>query len=316
MATAIERQVLPELEGEYEMEGEGEWEMEGEGEWELEGEMESEEFFGRLAGLARRAVPALRRVGLQAARSALSGGGRQLGQQIGGAMGGSWGPRLANLGGDLGNWAGGFLPQQEYEGEWEWEAAPAALAAPSAPASPAAARALMEHLGHAATQAESEEEAEAFIGALVPLAAQILPRVAPAVMRAAPQLIRGAANVVRTLRRNPATRQLVRTVPSIVGRTVQSLGSQIAQGRPITGQTAARTLAQQTQRVLGNPQQAVQAWRRSRALDRRYHAQVRRPQAAAGAYMPAAAPQHTCSCGGNGLGVAAPAPLDNPEAFF
>jgi hypothetical protein len=300
-ARAYEWEALPELEGEWEMEGE--WE----GELELEGEMESEEFFGRLAGLARRAVPALRRVGLQAARSALTGGGRQLGQQVGGAMGGSWGPRLANLGGDLGSWAGGYLPQQEFEGEWEgeWEARPA-------PAS-IAARVLMEHLGHAATQAESEEEAEAFIGALIPLAAQILPRVAPAVLRAAPQLIRGAASVVRTLRSNPATRQLVRTVPTIVGRTVQSLGSQIAQGRPLTGQTAARTLARQTQRVLGNPQQAVQAYRRSRALDRRYHGQARPPQTAAGPQMPAAMPQHACSCGGNGL--PGPAPT-NPEGYF
>jgi hypothetical protein len=264
-ATAYEWEVLPELDGEWEMEGE----------WELEGEMESEEFFGQLAGLARRAVPALRRVGLQAARSALSGG---------------------------------FLPQQEFEleGKWEWEAAPAA------PRSPAAAAALMEHLGHAATQAESEEEAEAFIGALIPLAAQILPRIAPAILRAAPRLIRGAANVARTLRSNPSTRQLVRTMPTIVGRTVQSLGSQVAQGRPVTGQTAARTLARQTQRVLGNPQQAVQAYRHSRALDRRYHGQPAGPLPAAAAAPSPGMPRRPCTCGGAGPATG----LGEPESFF
>src|SRR3712207_8475016 len=62
-----------EYEFESEWEGEGEYEYESEGEY--EGEMEAEEFFGRIAQLARRAAqnPALRRIGLQAARGALSG---------------------------------------------------------------------------------------------------------------------------------------------------------------------------------------------------------------------------------------------------
>ena len=313
MATTIERQILPELEGEFELEGEGEWEweMEGEGEWELEGEMESEEFFGWIADLAgragtalgRRAVPVLQRISRQAAQSVES--------TVDGARSRLGIPQSRGFLGTVNDayrryQAAQRSQQQELETEWEgeWEAAP------PTPVSPLATRALMEHLGHAATQAESEEEAEAFIGALIPLAAQILPRVAPAVMRAAPQLLRGAANMVRTLRSNPATRQLVRTVPSIVGRTVQSLGSQIAQGRPITAQGAVRTLSRQTQRVLGSPQQAVQAYRRSRALDRRYHGQAR---AAAGAPSPAGLQQPTCQCGGGGMPAAAP---DNPEGYF
>src|SRR3712207_7966982 len=62
-----------EYEVESEWEGEGEYEYESEGEY--EGEMEAEEFFGRIAQMARRAAqnPALRRIGLQAARGALSG---------------------------------------------------------------------------------------------------------------------------------------------------------------------------------------------------------------------------------------------------
>jgi hypothetical protein len=82
---------------------ESEWEGEGEFEYEGEGEYEAEEFFGRLAGLARRAAhnPLLRRVGLQAARSAL-GGLRGMGP----------------IGGFAANQLGGFLPQREYEGEY------------------------------------------------------------------------------------------------------------------------------------------------------------------------------------------------------
>ena len=66
-----------------------EFETEWEDELEFEGEDESEEFFGRLAALARRAArsPALRRIGMNAARSAL----------------------------------GSYLPQSEFEGEFETE---------------------------------------------------------------------------------------------------------------------------------------------------------------------------------------------------
>ncbi|MGH2733641.1 MAG: hypothetical protein ACRDJG_12030 [Actinomycetota bacterium] len=251
--SAYELEALPELEEEYEREEE------------LEGEWESEEFFRALAGVARRAAPALRGVGLRAARSALGGLGG-----VGGAIGGYFGPSGAALGRDLGQTLGrharGWLPQSEIEGEWEWE-----LEAEVNPLRQVYPDALMEHLGHAAAQTESEEEAEAFLGALVPLAARLIPRVAPAIMRAAPGLIRGVAGVARTLRANPTTRPLVRTLPTIVHRTAGSIARQAAAGRPVTPQGAVRTLARQTAGVLGSPQRCVQAYRRSRALDRRFH---------------------------------------------
>ena len=118
--------------------------------------------------------------------------------------------------------------------------------------------------------AESEAEAEAFIGALVPLAARLIPRVAPTILRAAPGLIRGAAQVARTLRTNPVTRPLVRAVPTIIQRTAAIIAQQVGQGQPVTPSTAVRTLARQTARVLSSPQQCVQAYRRSRVLDRRF----------------------------------------------
>jgi hypothetical protein len=227
-------------------------EFELEGETEYEGEEESEEFFRRLASQAARAVPspALRRVGQAAAQSALRGVGGWLGLDGEVELEGEW--------------------EAEFEGEEEaeWEANPIRRIYPDA---------LMEHLGHAASQTESEAEAEAFVGALIPLAARVIPRVAPAVMRAAPQLIRGVARVTRTLRRNPATRPLVRTVPTIVRRTAATLARRVARGRPVTPQVAVRTLAGQTARVLSSPRQCVQVYRRSCALDRRYHAVARRP---------------------------------------
>jgi hypothetical protein len=247
---------------EYELEGELEWE----GEW--EGEAESEEFFRRIGALARRAAssPALRQIGLRAARGALSGlggAGAALGSAIGGARGGALG---RNLGGVLGRQLSSMLPQREFEGELEeegeWEVNPIRRVYPSA---------LMEHLGHAAAEAESEAEAEAFIGALVPLAARLIPQAASAVMRVAPNLIRGAAGAARVLRANPATRPLVRTLPTVVRQTTANLARQASQGRRVTPQAAVRTLARQTAQVVGSPQRSTQAFRRSRALDRRFH---------------------------------------------
>jgi hypothetical protein len=241
-----EGEAMPEFETEYEEEYEGEFEYEGEYEEEFEleweGEYESEEFFRRLGALARRAAqsPALRRVGLAAARSALRGLG-----PVGGIVGGA-------------------LPQSEYEyeEEGEYEVNPIRRVYPNA---------LMEHLGHAGAVARTEAEAEAFIGALVPLAARLLPRAAPAIMRAAPGLIRGLAATTRTLRSSPTTRPLVRTLPTVVRRTATQIARRQAQGRPVTPQAAVRTLARQTARVVGSPQQAAQAYQRGHRLDQAYH---------------------------------------------
>jgi hypothetical protein len=260
---------------EYEFEGEGEFEFEGELEGEYEGEfeaeMEGEEFFGRIASLARRVArnPALRSVGLQAARAAMGGLSRSGG-----------------LGGLVGNVVGGMLPQAEFEGEFEFEFEgegefefEGEFESFSNPQRRLETEALMAHLGNAAASAESEEEAEAFLGALIPLAAQLIPRVAPMVMRAAPQLINGVANAARTLMNSPATQQLVRTLPTIAKNTVGSIARQVANGQPVTVQSAVRTLAQQTANVIGSPQQAVNAYRQNQALDRAHHRQAPKPTA-------------------------------------
>lgn len=149
--------------------------------------------------------------------------------------------------------------------------------------------ALMEHFGHLAAEAESEAEAEAFIGALIPLAA----RLAPSVMRVAPQLVRGAAQVTRMLRQSPSTRQLVRTVPTIMRRTAADLARQTARGRAPTGRGALQTLARNTQRAIGTPAQASQTLRRARALDQQLH----RTAPVTAQPMPTPAAGSACGCG-------------------
>jgi hypothetical protein len=76
--------------------------------------------------------------------------------------------------------------------------------------------------------------------------------------------------VVRTLRANPATRPLVRAVPTILRRTTADIARQSARG-PVPADRAVRTLARQTRQVLCNPAQRQRALQRNVALDRRYH---------------------------------------------
>jgi hypothetical protein len=137
--------------------------------------------------------------------------------------------------------------------------------------------ALMEHLGHLAAEAESEAEAEAFIAAAIPLAAQLLPKALPLISKAAPKLIKAAGKLTRTLRRNPRTRKLVRTVPRMIKRTVGTMAKQSARGRRVTPATATRTFRRQAAQVVGNPAQCAHAWRSSKKADRRFHRVAARP---------------------------------------
>jgi hypothetical protein len=217
-----------------------------------EGELESEQFFGALSNLARRGAGWLtaagspqRRFALWAARQALSRGL----------------PPVRRYVGSIGS---GFLPQQEYEAELdrELEISPIRRIYPDA---------MMEHLGHAAAETQSEAEAEALAGAMIPLAARSVPAAAPVILRAAPGLVCALSGVVQTLRRNPSTRPLVRVTPAIVKGTAVSLARQAAAGGTVSPQTAVKTLARQTAQVLGSPSQASQAFRRSQKLDRVFH---------------------------------------------
>ena len=223
-----------------------------EGEWEVahEDEDEAEEFFGALASLASRphSTPTLRRVGLTAARAALNAGGRAFSDQTGG------------FSKQAAGYLSSLLPQSEMEAEGEDFADPFRRVYPNRP--------LMEHIGHAAAEAEDEDEAEALVGSLVPLAA----RAAPALDRATPQLTKAVSAISRQLRANPSTRPLVRALPSIVARTAHTVNRHAAAGHRITPQRAVHTLARHTARTLGNPRQLVHDYRRSQHLEHRHHA--------------------------------------------
>lgn len=261
-----EHESLGEYEGEYE--GEFEYELqhelegegEGEHEHEHEGEHEAEQFFGSLAKLAGRALrsPALRKIALQAAKAALGEHEHE------------------------GEGEGEF---EAHEHEGEGELSPIRRAYPDA---------MLEHMAHMASMAETEHEAAEHMLPLIPivasklaplaarvapkvgargvqLVARVAPRIVGNVMRVAPNLTRGVGQITRVLHRNPATRPLLRVIPTIARRTTAQIARQVARGRPITPRGAVRILAQQTARTLCRPGQCVRAYRRGRALDRRLH---------------------------------------------
>jgi hypothetical protein len=147
--------------------------------------------------------------------------------------------------------------------------------------------AMMEHLGELAAEAESEDEAAEHFLPLVgiaaskllpviaktiaPMARRAIPKIARAVMKSSPKLTKGIGSIAKTLHRNPQTRHLLKTVPTIARRAVNSIAKQAARGVHVSPHGATRTLARQARYVLGNPQHRRQALRRHNRLEHTFH---------------------------------------------
>jgi hypothetical protein len=229
------------------------------------GEYEAE-FFSSLANLARRAArnPALRQIGLTAARQAASA------IPAVAASVGKPGSFWSDLGLGVGNAAGKYLldqiPAQEFEDEDEYEINPILRVYPAK-----VTAGTMEHLGRAAAESEDAAHSEALMAAAVPLGFQLARATSPALARATPHLIKAVANITRVLRADPATAPLVRAVPGILRCAIRNMARQ----RP-TPPAAVRSLAAQAAHTLTDPGRAVRAYRRSQALDRAYHQAIGR----------------------------------------
>jgi hypothetical protein len=227
----------PEIQGEFEAEDELEAEFEAESEFEAEDE--DEDFLGAIGGIGKTLD------GL------LGGGNREYEAEF------------------------EFEAEAETEEEAEEEYEDEAFVNPVRRIYPDAE--LMAHLSTRAAQTSSEAEAEAFFGALVPIASKLVPRAAGVLARNGPALIRGTTVLGRRLRRSPATRRFVTAMPVILQRTAQSLADQAASGRPVTADVAVSTLARIAGRVLRTPPERDRAVRAVRTFDRRYHRRSRRP---------------------------------------
>lgn len=291
---------LGELEMELELEGLGEFE--GEFESEYEGGMPEAFGWSDVKDWASNQWNAVQTPGswqrkaLIAADKAALIGGPTL---IGGALGGTPGATLGGIAGA--GLAGALVPDQEFEFETEGESEfefegefeSEGLLNPVNRVYPDA---MMEHLGLAAMEAESEFEAAEHFLPLIPLVAskllpiaaralpriagRVLPRVARVITRATPRLTRSVANITRTLHRNPRTRPLVRVIPSVARRAVTTIAKQAAAGRPVSPPRAVQILARENHRVLSNPRIVRSVLGRSAVMDRRYHRLGRFPHRA------------------------------------
>jgi hypothetical protein len=113
--------------------------------------------------------------------------------------------------------------------------------------------ALTEVMAAEASHTESESEAQALLGAALPISIRVMGgRIA--LRRITPSLVRVNAQLVLSLHRQGSPgRQLLRAVPSIQRRTISSLKAISQSGQAITPAIAAQVMAGQAARVLSTP---------------------------------------------------------------
>ncbi len=200
-------------------------------EWDDLDELDDDPFIGSIANWWRKQPASRRKVATQAARVALSGAGGLLGGSIGTRYGGKWGGVLGGtLGHGLGRVLGAYLPNND--------------------------KAAMDYLAEMAVQADDDADAEAFIGALIPMAARLLPSAARVASRVAPRLISGLSRVTRTLRQNPQTRQLIRALPNVARNVTRDVARHATRRGLPSPQVVGRYLANRTRQALSHPSAA------------------------------------------------------------
>src|SRR2546423_1773150 len=113
--------------------------------------------------------------------------------------------------------------------------------------------ALTEVMAAEATHTESESEAQALLGAALPISMRVMGgrigvrRLTPTLMRVNAQL------VLRLHRSGPAGRRLLSVIPTAQRRTIATLGAIARTGKPLTPALASQVMSGQVARVLTNP---------------------------------------------------------------
>ncbi len=182
---------------------------------------ESDEFLGQLSSWWKGLSPSKRKWAGKAARAAISAGTGAAGAYLGNRYKGKAGAIAGGtFGHGLGRLLGSYIPEDEFDA--------------------------MDYLAEMAVVTEDEDEAEAFLGALVPLAARLLPRLGGGVTKVIPHLVSGVSRVAKTLRSNPNARRMIRSLPGIVRNTTRDVARHYSRQGNISGKTAAKYLAHRT----------------------------------------------------------------------
>jgi hypothetical protein len=129
--------------------------------------------------------------------------------------------------------------------------------------------ALTEFLATQAAEATNEAEAQAAIGAALPIAIKAMGG-SKALRPITPTLSQANAAVAGTLvKQGPVGKQLLTVMPTIHRRAIGMLKAAARAGKPITGAMAIKAMAAASHQVLGNPQKVQQAMVRNAALRQR-----------------------------------------------
>jgi hypothetical protein len=264
-------------------------------EWEWEGEGEADPFLPFLLPLAAKALPMLGKAVMPAIRRLIPAAKRAVGTTVRNILAPSRGPApgaAAAAGGVPGgvacpSCAAGSRRHRQHalrlirelhgivlRGEAEAEAAEAALFGTAEaewegghPAAQEAA--LTEVLAAEAAHTASETEAEALLGAALPITIRIISG-RRRLRRVTPALVSANARLVRGLRRSgPAGPALLRVVPKIQRNTVATIRHAQRTGRPVPPSMVAPIMAAQAARVLGTPHKCGPALLRNAVIRQR-----------------------------------------------
>jgi hypothetical protein len=129
--------------------------------------------------------------------------------------------------------------------------------------------ALTEVMAAEAAHTESESEAQAFMGAALPISIRVMGgRVT--MRHLTPTLVRVNARLVLNLhRQGRAGRQLIRTMPAIQRRTLATIRAIQRTGQPVTPAVAAQVMQDHAARVLTSPHICRRALVRNMQIRRR-----------------------------------------------
>lgn len=244
----------------YELESE----LDREFEFELESEYESEEFLSALFPILKVAAP----YAIKAVGSLLGSRRRRPQRELEFEYEGE-SENEEFIGGLLRSAASALgLGESEWELEAEFESFPASEY-----------EMVMNELAYRAAHSESEAEAEAFLGSLVPF----VTRAVRGIAAATPTLIQGVSSIGKALYQQPSTRQLLQTVPDILKGAVTNLAEQRAQGTPLSREGTLRALASSTASVLKSPRKTTRAIKQTQTVRAGGVQGARKPRANGGA---------------------------------
>jgi hypothetical protein len=128
-----------------------------------------------------------------------------------------------------------------------------------------------EYMADIASKAPNPRDSGAMAGAITITIASKAPLQVKAV---SPTLSSGAARLTKLMKNNPATKPLVKVVPSIAKKTVATLARKAAKGKPVTPAIAKRVMAKHTMRVLSSPRELTKAIAKNEVKKRKVNMKV------------------------------------------